>query len=63
LIDTSVESVMATIEGLAAGDVTIPITISADANTTHQAVVTALDAVARLGFSRIDIATVQTEAE
>lgn len=63
LIDTSVESVMAAIEGLAAGDVTIPITISADANTTHQAVVTALDAVARLGFSRINIATVQTEAE
>src|SRR5687767_12211566 len=63
LADTSVATITSAIEMLAAGDVTIPITISADANTTHQAVVTVLDAVARLGFSRVNIATVQTEAE
>ena len=63
LTDTSVEAVISAIEALAAGDMTIPLTISADANTTHQAVVTVLDAAARLGFSRINIATVQTEAE
>jgi biopolymer transport protein ExbD len=63
LADTSVASITSAIEVLAAGDVTIPITISADANTSHQAVVTVLDAVARLGFSRVNIATVQTEAE
>jgi biopolymer transport protein ExbD len=63
LADTSVATITSAIEVLAAGDVTTPITISADANTTHQAVVTVLDAVARLGFSRVNIATVQTEAE
>ena len=63
LTDTSVEAVISAIEALAADDMTIPLTISADANTTHQAVVTVLDAAARLGFSRINIATVQTEAE
>lgn len=63
LSDASVATVTSAIEVLAAGDATIPITISADANTTHQAVVTVLDAVARLGFSRVNIATVQAEAE
>ena len=63
LPDTAVETVISSIEVLAAGDTTIPVTISADASTTHQSVVTVLDAVARLGFSRINIATVQTEAE
>ena len=63
LADTSVETVTTTIEALAAGDMTIPITISADANTSHQAVVTVLDAIARLGLSRVNIATIQTEAE
>jgi biopolymer transport protein ExbD len=63
LAGTSVETVVAAIEALAGGDTTVPITISADANTTHQAVVTVLDAVARLGLSRVNIATIQTEAE
>ncbi|MES2627021.1 MAG: biopolymer transporter ExbD [Pseudomonadota bacterium] len=63
LADNAVETVITAIEGLAAGDQSIPITITADANTTHQAVVTALDAVARMGFTRVNIATVQAEAE
>jgi biopolymer transport protein ExbD len=63
LPDTSVESVVSAIEVLAAGDMTVPVTISADASTSHQSVVTVLDAVARLGLSRVNIATVQTEAE
>ncbi len=53
---------MNAIAQLSAGDQSVPVTISADANTTHQAVVTALDAVARLGISSINIATIQTEA-
>ncbi len=63
LPDNSVTAVTAAIELLAAGDTTIPLTISADANTSHQAVVTVLDAVARVGFSRVNIATVQTGTE
>jgi|APGre2960657468_1045069.scaffolds.fasta_scaffold46043_2 biopolymer transport protein ExbD len=60
--NTDVVSLMNAIAQLSAGDQSVPVTISADANTTHQAVVTALDAVARLGISSINIATIQTEA-
>jgi len=35
----------------------IPITIRADAQTPHQAVVTAMDAAAQLGLTRMSIAT------
>jgi biopolymer transport protein ExbD len=35
-----------------------PITIRADARTTHQAVVTAMDVAGRLGFAQLNIATV-----
>jgi biopolymer transport protein ExbD len=38
-----------------------PITIRADARTTHQAVVTAMDVAGRLGFSQLNIATVHQE--
>jgi biopolymer transport protein ExbD len=35
-----------------------PITIRADARSTHQAVVTAMDVAGKLGFSQLNIATV-----
>lgn len=35
-----------------------PITIKADARTTHQAVVTAMDVAGRLGFAQLNIATI-----
>jgi biopolymer transport protein ExbD len=35
-----------------------PVTIRADARTTHQAVVTAMDVAGRLGFVQLNIATV-----
>jgi biopolymer transport protein ExbD len=38
-----------------------PITIRADARTTHQAVVTAMDVAGRLGFAQLNIATVHAE--
>ena len=38
-----------------------PITIRADARTTHQAVVTAMDVAGRLGFAQLNIATVHSE--
>ncbi|HEY1313380.1 MAG TPA: biopolymer transporter ExbD, partial [Steroidobacteraceae bacterium] len=39
-----------------------PITIRADARSTHQAVVTAMDVAGRMGFSQLNIATVHQEA-
>jgi biopolymer transport protein ExbD len=35
-----------------------PLTIRADAHTTHQSVVTAMDVAGKLGFSQLNIATV-----
>lgn len=39
-----------------------PVMLRADAMTPHQAVVTAMDALGELGFSRLSIATTQTQA-
>ncbi len=39
------------------------VTIRADAATTHQSVVTAMDVLGRLGFSEINIATIRGTAE
>ncbi len=39
-----------------------PITIRADARSTHQAVVTAMDVAGHLGFSQLNIATVHEDA-
>jgi len=60
--DTKVESLMQAITDFAGGDNSVPVTLTADANTTHQSVVTAMDAVARLGFNKLNIATRQSEA-
>lgn len=63
LPDTSLATLMEAVTGLADGDVAAPVTITADADTTHQSVVTAMDAVAQLGFTRLNIATRQAGAE
>lgn len=42
-----------------AGDSSLPLVISADAHTPHQAVVTAMDAAGKLGFTRLRISTVE----
>jgi biopolymer transport protein ExbD len=41
-----------------AGNERGPLTIRADARTTHQAVVTAMDVAGKLGFAQLNIATV-----
>ncbi|MFB9069137.1 ExbD/TolR family protein [Pseudofulvimonas gallinarii] len=37
-----------------------PVTVRADAQTPHQAVITAMDVLGQLGFSRISLATVRS---
>ncbi len=39
------------------------VTIRADARSSHQSVVTAMDIAARLGFTQVDIATVSQSAQ
>lgn len=45
-----------------AGSARGPLTIRADARATHQSVVTAMDVAGRLGFTQMNIATIQPES-
>ena len=57
LLKSDIESLQAALYELAGGDRDRPVTIRADAQTPHQAFVTAMDAAARLGMLRLSIAT------
>jgi len=54
---TDVESLKQTLVEVAGTDRDRPVLLRADGRTPHQAVVTALDALGQLGFSRVSIAT------
>lgn len=63
LINTSPATLSAAVVKLAGPNRDIPITLRADARSTHQSVVTAMDVLGRLGFSAIRIATVNEQRE
>lgn len=58
LTNTSPATLRAALEQVASDARGKPITIRADARATHQAVVTAMDVAGRVGFSQVNIATV-----
>ena len=63
LVDTSLRTLQAAIYKISAGDTTLPLVISADAQASHQSVVRAMDAAGKMGFVHLSIATqVPTEA-
>lgn len=61
LVNRQIKTLMAGIKELSKGRTDIPLTITADATTQHQAVVRAMDAVARLGFVNLNIITQEPE--
>lgn len=61
LIDARPETLESAIRKLEGEERDTRITISADAEATHQAVVTAMDVAGRLGYSEINIATVRPD--
>jgi len=61
LINNSPETLRVAVLRLAGERRKVPITIRADARATHQSVVTAMDVVGRLGFSQINIATLNEQ--
>ncbi len=62
LVDSRPATLAAAIRTLAADpELTGSVTISADAQASHQSVVTAMDVVGRLGFGEISIATVRAQ--
>jgi len=59
LISTKVETLKQALRKVAGDNRKVPIVISADSKTPHQAVITAMDAARQLGFSRLTFATQQ----
>ena len=57
LVNNTIETLKTAIEKVSAGDTTLPLIITADSATPHQAVVTAMDAAGQLGFSKLSITT------
>ena len=62
LINTSPQTLSSAILGQVGTRRDMPVTLRADARTTQQSVVTAMDVLGRLGFVRIDIATIPEPA-
>ena len=63
LINSRPETIRNALQKVSGGNNDLPMTISADANAKHQDVVTAMDVAGRLGFTKINIATVNENVE
>ncbi len=63
LVDNGLRTLQAAVYKVSAGDTTLPMTITADAQAQHQFVVRAMDAVARMGFAQLSIAARQPSGE
>ncbi len=57
LVNSRVETLMRGLEMESGGDRSLPVLLIADAEATHQSVVTAMDAIGQSGFTRLNIAT------
>jgi biopolymer transport protein ExbD len=55
-------SLMEALQKESGGDTSLPLSISADGKTRHQAVITAMDAAGKLGFSHLRMTTVEAQA-
>ncbi len=63
LIAPSLDTIKAALQRESAGDISLPVVITADAQTAHQSVITAMDAAGQLGFSRLRLTTSEMEPE
>ena len=57
LINNQLKTLINALQKVSAGDNTLPLIITADSETPHQSVVTAMDAAGQLGFSHLSIST------
>jgi biopolymer transport protein ExbD len=63
LINRQLKTLMKALEDISSGNREMPLTITADANTSHQSVVTAMDAAGKIGFVHLKITTKQPDKE
>jgi len=61
LVKSDIATLQNALYEMSGGDREVPLSIRADAQTPHQAVVIAMDAAARLGMLRMSIATSRSE--
>ena len=59
LVDSRMRTLQAAIYKISAGDTTLPMVITADAQAAHQDVVQAMDAAGQMGFVHLSITTRQ----
>jgi biopolymer transport protein ExbD len=62
LLKSDLPSLMAALQKESEGDNSLPLIISADAKTQHQAVITAMDAAGKLGFAHLRMTTIEAQA-
>ena len=63
LVNGRLETLMRGLELESGGDRSMPILLIADAEASHQSVVTAMDGIGQSGFTRLNIATQRAESE
>ena len=61
LVNTRLETLVRALRELRTENPEAPLVIRADARTTHQSVVTAMDAAGRIGIRRLSIVTTQAD--
>ena len=61
LLESNLSNLMAALQKESDGDNSLPLIISADGKTPHQAVITAMDAAGKLGFAHLRITTVEAQ--
>ncbi len=62
VMNPGLDSLKAALEDAAGGNYDQPVLLKADGQAQHQSVVTAMDALGKLGFSKLSIATVPSAA-
>lgn len=63
LVNNQIDTLKSALEKTSEGNTKVPLVITADAKTPHQAVVQAMDAAGQLGFAALSITTRQPEPE
>ncbi|WP_341705951.1 biopolymer transporter ExbD [Halopseudomonas sp.] len=63
LIASDLKTLMAALQKESGGDNQLPLVITADGQTPHQFVITAMDAAGQLGFNRLRLTTSEIEAD
>ena len=57
IVNNQIDTIIAALEEVSGGNKELPLIITADASTPHQAVVTAMDAAGQAGFAALSLTT------